>query len=263
MRLIADTHLHIYPCYDIRLALNTLRTNLSLLDSQAVCLGFLAERSDCNFFTEFEENVAGLLNAEIRFFDSSLLIRESGYPDLYLFPGRQVITRERIEILSLTVDQQIEDGLRAGDVIDRVRQENGVPVLSWAPGKWFFKRKQVVRDLLDTNQPGSLLIGDTTLRPTCWFQPLLMRRAVRKGFTVISGSDPLPFAGEEQVMGRYGISVGSDFDTENPVRSIRSLLTQPGLKPSLVGKRGGLLSTFHRLVKNGKSKKLERRTGQA
>ena len=69
MRLIADTHVHIYPCYDIKQALHTLRTNLSFLDSQAVCLAFLAEQSDCNFFAEFEKNITGLLNAEIRYLD--------------------------------------------------------------------------------------------------------------------------------------------------------------------------------------------------
>lgn len=258
MRLIADTHVHVYPCYDIKLALHTLRTNLSHLDGQAACMAFLAERSDCNFFANFKKNVEGALNAEmeIRYLESALHLREAGYPDLYLFPGRQVITSERIEILSLTVDQQVADGLTAREVVDRIRQENGVPVLSWAPGKWFFKRKKVVQDLLNANQPGSLLIGDTTLRPTCWPQPLLMGKALHKGFTVISGSDPLPFAGEEQVMGRYGITLDGDFDPDNPVKSIRSLLTQPGLKPSLVGKRGDLLSTFRRLFKNARSKKL-------
>lgn len=265
MRLIADTHVHIYPCYDIKQALHALRTNLSLLDGQAVCMAFLAERADCNFFLEFEKNVAGLLapETEIRRLNSALYLREAGYPDLYLFPGRQIITKERIEILSLTIDQQIGDGLPARKVVDRIKQNKGVPVLSWAPGKWFFKRKKVVQYLLDANQPGSLLIGDTTLRPTCWPQPLLMRRAVRKGFTIISGSDPLPFAGEEDVMGRYGIILDTDFDPDNPVGSIRSILTQPGPKPSLVGKRGGILSTFCRLFRNARLKKMAEPAGHA
>lgn len=263
MRLIADTHVHVYPCYDIWQALHSLRKNLSYLDEQAVCMAFLAERSDCNFFSEFEKKVAGFLSTEMEIhrLDSVLHLQEPHYPDLYLFPGRQVVTRERIEILSLTVDPRIVDGLPAREVIEKIRRENGVPVLSWAPGKWFFKRKKVVQDILDVTPPGSLLIGDTTLRPTCWPRPLLMGRAVSKGFTIISGSDPLPFAGEEQVMGRYGISLDSDFDPDNPVESIRSLLSRPGLKTSLVGKRGGLLSTFRRLLKNDRLKKIDGQEG--
>ncbi|AGF77058.1 hypothetical protein UWK_00475 [Desulfocapsa sulfexigens DSM 10523] len=257
MRLTADTHVHIYPEYDIQLALHNLRRNLSQLDSQATCLAFLAERSDCNFFADFEKNGAQVLGAEaeVRYLESALHIKEKNYPDLYIFPGRQIITRERIEILALTVDKQIPEGLAASEVVKRIHQENGVPVLSWAPGKWFFKRKRVVQDLLDASRPGSLLIGDTTLRPTCWFRPLLMRQAAQKGLTVISGSDPLPFAGEEEVMGRYGIQFACDLDSTNPVSSIRSVLTRPGWQPSLRGKRGHLLPTLRRLFKNNRSKK--------
>lgn len=256
MRLIADTHVHIYPCYNIQQSLNRLRTNLSRLDRQAICVAFLAERSDCHYYEAFKENTIELSSPdlEIRCLENALLFRENGHPDLYLFPGRQIITREKIEILSLTVDLKIKDGVLAQEVIELIRERDGLPVLSWAPGKWFFKRKKVVEKLLASNKPGSLLIGDTTLRPTCWPQPLLMKKAARKGFTIVSGSDPLPFAGEEQVMGHYGVSITCDFDEQDPVGSIRSLLVQPGLKLPLAGKRGDLFSTLLRLFKNARAK---------
>lgn len=256
MRLIADTHVHIYPDYDIKLALHTLRTNLSHLDDQAICIAFLAERSDCMFFSNFKKDVAGELRStlKIRYLENALHLREDGYPDLYIFPGRQIITSERIEILSLTLDLQIPNGLAAKEVVNKIRQKGGIPVLSWAPGKWFFKRKKVVKDLIDSNQPGSLLIGDTTLRPTCWAKPLLMRRAVRKGLTVISGSDPLPFKGEEQVMGQYATQMDCAFDPDNPVDSIRRVLTQTNFQPFLAGKRNNILTTLRRLFKNARSK---------
>jgi hypothetical protein len=256
MRLIADTHVHIYPCYNIQRALDSLRANLSRLDGQAVYLAFMAERSDCHYYEEFKANTTGLFNSElkIRCLENALHFQEPGHPDLYLFPGRQIITQEKIEILSLTVDLKVEDGLAAQKVIDLIRQNGGLPVLSWAPGKWFFKRKQVVDKLLASNKPGSLLLGDTSLRPTCWCQPLLMKKAARMGFTIVSGSDPLPFTGEEQVMGQYGVSIDCDFDEQDPVGSIRSLLVQPRLKLPLVGKRGDLFTTLRRLFKNARSK---------
>ena len=256
MRVIADTHVHFYPCYDAVLALHSLRTHLSLLDRDAVCMAFLAERSDCNFFAGFEENVAPLLsaNAEIRRLDGAVHLCEPDYPELYIFPGRQIVTRERIEVLSLTVDPQIVDGLPAEEVVGRIRQAKGIPVVSWAPGKWFFSRKKVVEHLLDINSPGSLLIGDTSLRPTCWPRPRLMAEAARRGFTVISGSDPLPFTGEEQVLGCYGTTLECDFDPDNPVESIWSIFTRPGCPASLVGSRGGGVATLQRLIKNSQSK---------
>lgn len=256
MRLIADTHVHIYPNYDTKLALHTLRTNLSKIDNQAICIAFLAERADCTFFSDFKKNIAETLGStsEVRYLKNALHLREDGYPDLYIFPGRQIITSERIEILSLTLDLLIPDGLAAQEVVSRIRQKEGVPVLSWAPGKWFFRRKKVVRDLIDSSQPGSLLIGDTTLRPTCWAQPLLMRRAYRKGLAIISGSDPLPFTGEEQIMGQYGISIDCSFDPDDAATSIRKILTQEKFQPLAVGKRGNILSTLRRLYYNAKSK---------
>ena len=259
MHLIADTHVHIYPCYDTKLALYKLRRNLSALDSTAICVAFLAERSDCNFFADFEKNSGQLFSTEtqVRYLEDALCIREQGYADLYIFPGRQIITLERIEILSLTIDTQIPEGLTAREVVERIARENGVPVLSWAPGKWFFRRKKVVQDLIEGSQPGALLIGDTTLRPTCWLKPLLMGQAARKGLSVISGSDPLPFAGEEQVMGHYGIQFECDFDPDQPAASVRSILTRPGWQPSLLGKRGNLFTTLGRLFKNNRSKKQE------
>lgn len=81
-----------------------------------------------------------------------------------------------------------------------------------------------------------------------------MKKAARMGFTIVSGSDPLPFTGEEQVMGQYGVSIDCDFDEQDPVGSIRSLLVQPRLKLPLVGKRGDLFTTLRRLFKNARSK---------
>ncbi len=257
MHLTADTHVHVYPCYDVQQALNVLRNTLHRYDSSALCMAFLTERSDCNFFASLEENAAvrSFPRGELQQLDGAVLLREPAYTDLYIFPGRQVVTEERIEILSLTTDQSIPDGLPAREVLQRIRQANGIPVLSWAPGKWFFKRKKVIRDLLHENSPGSLLIGDTSLRPTCWLQPLLMRRARHLGYTVINGSDPLPFAGEEELMGRYGVRLDCDFDRDNPLESIRSILSRPGLDVLPAGSRGGPLVTLRRLYANSRSKK--------
>ena len=66
MHLIIDTHLHFYPCYDLSKALNALRINLLRLDSNAVYIGILAERSDCHFFKEMYENSSRFLTAGLK-----------------------------------------------------------------------------------------------------------------------------------------------------------------------------------------------------
>lgn len=256
-QVIADTHLHFYPCYDPVLGLNTLRKNLSQLANEAIQIGFLAERHDCHFFRDMVGGKQIFTNEpsiEIKSLGEALLLRQESFKDLYLFAGRQIITQERLEILALTVDSAIPDGLPAKEVIDLVCEKGGISVLSWAPGKWFFKRGKIVNKLINSHNSTELTIGDTTLRPWCWPTPKLMGMAQKSDFSVLAGSDPLPFAGEENMMGTYASLWNLDFDSEAPVQSIRSYLkTVEGLSSS-VGGGSGLLKTLSRLYRNKKVK---------
>jgi len=144
----------------------------------------------------------------------------------------------------------------AKDVINAVSDTGGVPVLSWAPGKWLFKRKYIVRELIDCFSPSQMLIGDTTLRPALWMEPSLMRRAAEKGFSVLAGSDPLPFIGEEKYLGIYGSIINGPFDIDKPISSIRKLLISPDVIKTRAGKRCTLPVTIRRLRKNALTKHL-------
>jgi hypothetical protein len=256
MKILADTHLHFYPCYDLKRALGVLRYNLAALGADSLHMAFLAERNDCHFFKEIRDKKreVSASPAQISDLGEALLLQEEGYKDLYLFAGRQVITRERLEVLALTTDVEIPDGLPVEEVIERINREGAIAVLSWAPGKWFAQRGKKVSRLLSDYSAQDLVLGDTTLRPWCWIEPLLMKKGVKSGFTVLAGSDPLPFAGEEEMMGRYVSSWQMALDTENPVASVRSYLKESGKCPTKVGRRGFCLETMVRLYKNFKTK---------
>jgi hypothetical protein len=129
-----------------------------------------------------------------------------------------------------------------------------VPVLNWAPGKWFFRRGEIVRELLGTFSSDQLRVGDTTLRPTVWGEPPLMRWAAGNGFAVLAGSDPLPFPGEEAYLGTYASVFECLFDADRPVTSVRECLLSPSVRVQRCGKRCGPLSVLARLVKNAVSK---------
>lgn len=257
MRLLADAHVHVYPFYNARIALDSLRRNLADADGQAVPMAFLAERFDCHFFADLVRGASRLLGPSVSVESSgeALLLREQGFPDLYIFAGRQLITRERIEILALTIDTPIPDGLPAEETVRRILEKGGVPVLSWAPGKWFFARGERVEALLNRFRPGTLLVGDTSLRPRGWLMPSLMKRALAMGFGLVAGSDPLPFPGEEKVLGRYGMEADAPFDATDPSGSIRSLLLAPGFRPRLIGHRGWPPATLLRLIRNARTRK--------
>lgn len=257
-RLVADGHVHLYPFYDLPRAVKALETNLRSHGVDGTPAGFLAERHDCHIFRDLREGrlrLPGIDSCPAGEDGCLVLQRAAGPSHLLLFAGRQIVTAERLEILLLTVDLPLADGLPAAQVVERAIGAGGVPVLAWAPGKWFFKRGEIVAGLLRRFAAGELLLGDTTLRPTLWGEPALMRSARRRGFGILSGSDPLPFPGEEGILGRYATVLEGEFDVDRPLAGVRRLLsTSAGLGAS-VGSRGGVVETLRRLRGNARAKR--------
>jgi len=132
---------------------------------------------------------------------------------------------------------------------------DGIPVLSWAPGKWFFERGKVVKTLIHQFGANQLLIGDTCLRPTIWGTPELAREATEKGLRTIAGSDPLPFPGEERLMGTYATTLQGSFDPAKPASSLRNILRSPDAVAALTGRRCGVFEVMRRLYSNERSKR--------
>lgn len=245
MLIAADTHVHLYPFYDRDALLDGAFARLAKLvpgaGVRALCL---TERHDCHAFNDLPgERVQGY----------AVRWRGEGAGENWIFAGRQIVTRERLEVLALVIEKEFPDGLILDDVIGKVRGAGGVPVLAWAPGKWFSERGEVVRRLVEVSAPGLFLLGDTSLRPTIWPEPKLMALGRRRGFPVVAGSDPLPFRGEERVAGTYGIRMEGPWDANAPVSSMRTLLFS-GAGISFIGRRCGTVTTAARLFKNSKAK---------
>jgi hypothetical protein len=254
-RLIADAHLHLYPCYDLAAAVAALADNLGR-HGDGVRAGFLAERSGCRAFAAIRDGSLALRAGAGRFEttaeEGALILRRSGSPPLYLFSGRQLATAERIEVLALTVDAAIPDGLPAAAAVDAVLAAGGVPVLPWSPGKWWFARGRLVRELLSRHGPEKILVGDTAMRPSLAGEPAVMREARRLGCRVVAGTDPLPFAGEEALLGTYASVLEGDFDERHPVASARRLL-QCAAAAGTAGTRNGWLVAARRWWGNARA----------
>ncbi|MBN1672376.1 MAG: hypothetical protein JXR37_15150 [Kiritimatiellae bacterium] len=268
--IVADTHLHLYSCFDLCAAFRSLASRLQRLSarlspgaaaaegaSPIVQLGFLAERRGCDFFARLKEQPGPLLvgRCEVKPGPESacLVVQVPEGAPLYLFAGRQIVTRERIEVLALATEEQIPDGEPLADSVRRAA-DSGVAVLAWAPGKWFFRRGRCVRNALDSVPPTRLLIGDSTLRPRLWPTPRLTRYAVARGFRVVAGSDPLPAAAEEGYMGSYATILNGPFEPERPVSSARSLLLDPTIVPRAVGRRSSSAEILFRLARSRKGR---------
>jgi len=146
----------------------------------------------------------------------------------------------------------VPDGLPAAEVIRRVLAAGGIPVLAWAPGKWWFQRGRVVAELLRCFPPEQVLLGDTSLRPLGWGEPCRMRAARRQGYGMVAGSDPLPFVGDDRHMGTYGTLLPGDLDLRRPVTSARDALRQSRAGVRLLGRRGDPVTVARRLWRNSR-----------
>ena len=262
MKILADFHIHIYPFYSIENLFISLLKNFkrisNLHSTPEIYAVFLAERYDCNFFNDVvlkkEKFKSDQFQINATFNNDAIKIQYSDGNLIYLFPGRQIVTKKRLEILSLCSKSKIPDGLSALETINSITEVSGIPVLSWAPGKWFFQRGKIVNELLNTIKPENLFIGDTSLRPTIWTKPFLMRKAENLNFKILSGSDPLPFKGEENLAGSYASFLEGDFQKNEPNDSIKKILLEKNLNIKHLGKRSSLNQTLYRLYKNKKAK---------
>ena len=126
---------------------------------------------------------------------------------LLVIRGVQYVAAERIEVLGLGVRRASPDRLPAADYIKQIREQGGVPCLPWSPGKWLGGRGRAVKALLDAHTPGTLAVGDISLRSVIGPPSSLLRYARTKGFSVLQGTDPLPRAADEGRVGSFGVEV--------------------------------------------------------
>ncbi len=257
MPLIADFHTHLYPCFDLAKAFTSAKKDLQVLLPQnnihsLAYILTLTERHDCHFFCALKEKSVTIPNWQIKSLKEPeviVLVGPQG-EELYLFAGRQIVTKERLELLALTVDLDIPDGLPFTEVHQKVNEANGIAVLNWAPGKWMFRRKEIVSNIISSAKPGELLICDTSLRPPLWPTPSLMARAKEKGLGLIAGSDPLPLVGEEFLIGTYGTYSKENINFERPVESLRQILKDKSNAFEFVGKRSGTAKVMKRIFQH-------------
>ena len=287
MLIVADTHVHVYRGYDVAAALHHGLRNLTELarrcgadpaaedsagaeESNLVVGGgpllvlFLVEAEGCDSFEalrqgRLKEQLPGW-SVQAAGEDCAVWLEasETGAPEaerLLLVAGRQLVTQERLEVLALATDAGLPQSLDSRGAIASVHEAGGVPVLSWAPGKWSFQRGELVAAVIAASSPEHLLIGDSSLRSSAT-EPRLMRRAQQRGFKVVAGSDPLPIGGEERILGSYGTFWRGEVEMDEPLRSLRPMLLDPAVPAARVGDRSTALVVVSRLGRHTLAKKL-------
>lgn len=178
--------------------------------------------------------------------DTSVVLTKPDGSTVVIVAGRQLVSAEKLEVLSLCSRLEIPNGLPLGDAVTAVRESGAVAVLPWGFGKWWFSRGQLLRQFLAAENASdtSVLLGENGGH---W---ALMGEAAAKlgrqfGVPVLAGSDPLPITVHEQRAGSFGSLLRAAIDLNAPTEWLRRQLQNPTKALETVG-RGRTLLQFAR-----------------
>ncbi|WP_299567647.1 hypothetical protein [uncultured Sulfitobacter sp.] len=239
--MLIDGHVHLYPDVDRHAFFSTAAANLTMAGKQAgvdpgPCVLLMAETPQ---ETSFDDLTAG--RGVPTGWQAAVLpggppaIRMEG-PEaqvVVLIPGRQIITKERIEVIAVGYRGTALDDRSLDHVLATLRAEQRPAILPWGAGKWLGGRGARIAALVSGGLPKGVFLGDNGGRPVGWPAPGVFRAAG----PVLPGSDPLPVPGGWRDVGRYGFFLPGVIDPAHPTRAVITALLTLTQQPTVIGRR--------------------------
>ena len=257
-RLFVDAHVHFYDCFSPCSFFNSAFYNLSSLsekgnESSAQVLlltetaresGFLrlleASKNPAKAVCKVDENWYCYATGEP---DSVILKTRSGKV-LYVIAGKQIVTREGLEVHALATNVSFEDGKPLQGLLDEIRSSGGVAAMPWGTGKWLGRRGGVMKSMCGRFSRIGILLSDSGIRPWIWPESKLYKSGPR----VIAGTDPLPIPAEAFRTGSFGFTVLAQWDQSRPAQSMRSVLVNRELEITRFGRSQGVWQFLSRQI---------------
>lgn len=263
--IIIDAHIHIHECYNLGSFFNSAKANFIEKAKQNNIADFLSvlcltESHNVNQFAKIssfskrKEKIGDWEITESKNQNSIILIDKNNFK-IILIAGRQIVTKEKLEVLALGLIDDPNDGEKIDKILKYVNEKGSISVIPWGVGKWFGNRKQIVEKLVLQNNTFPLYLGDNGNRPFFWRQPNIFSIALRKGVLNIPGSDPLPFIHEVKKPGSFGFIINDNIDIEKPFDSIYKKITDSKTQFKTFGKLEGV----YNFIKNQISMQIVKR----
>jgi hypothetical protein len=239
--IIADSHVHIYDCFDVSILFNaTLKNFQNCINHTTEKVDFtgflfLVDRVGQNWFirlrkiAENQKKIGDwslMLTAE----DNSLIAQKDHNIFLYILNGKQYSTTENLEILSLVSSEEITGEKSGAELVELILEKDGIPVVPWGFGKWIGKRKKVVENILQSQVGFKIFVGDNGGRPSFFAKDPLLELAKKNGIQILNGSDPLPLRNEIKRVGSFGFILEESVSPDYPAKEMKILLKKPHLK---------------------------------
>jgi hypothetical protein len=251
--LLVDAHVHFHSCLNQDVFLEAASDNfrvasqqLALPEEPAYCL-VLTETSKDHYFrqlqaatkTSTESGWTVHTTAE----DCSLNLCNKGRK-IIVIAGRQIITREKLEVLALGYAGEFPDGLVLSETVTGVLKGGSIAVIPWGFGKWWFRRGRILKQFLGSRDLQSVFLGDNSGRPRLGGWPRFFILAESKGMLILPGSDPLPFPSQVNKPGSYGFVLKGELDERRPFVGLKRLLQQKTSQPRTFGRPESLRNFF-------------------
>lgn len=176
--------------------------------------------------------------------------------------GRQVRTTDGLEILALGTRSTFSDGLPFAHAVEAVRRSGALPVVPWGFGKWLGDRGRQVLTTLESLGPESVFIGDNGSRLAMWGMPSQLRNLELRGFRLLPGTDPFPFARDYRRVGRFGFVVDATLSENSPWRTLRNWLVSQRTSPRCYGRALGPANFLFRQVGSQVYRRLARHSSR-
>lgn len=158
---------------------------------------------------------------------------------IIVIAGRQIIVRERLEVLALCCKSRFPMGRSLKWTLEESLRAGAVTVIPWGFGKWRFRRGTLVRKVLESGFCECVYLGDNGNRLALSPVPALFKLAAERNVRILPGSDPLPMRGRECDAGRYGFLLSGEADIERPALWIKSTLRDRASRMQRFGTREG------------------------
>jgi hypothetical protein len=241
---LVDGHVHLHDCFETPDFLDAAAANLAAearglgLPGQPTGCLLLVESRGFDRFAQLADGTAatGAWRVSPTEEPVSLLAHRPGALSIVLVAGRQIVSRERLEVLAVGTRATFADGLPLDEALARVIAADAVAVVPWGVGKWQGARGRLIADLLERERDRPLFVGDNGGRLGLAPPPKLFARAQRRRVPVLAGSDPLPSRGQIAKVGGYGFVAEVDLDAKTPFATLRGYLESLEISPRTFGR---------------------------
>ena len=231
--ILADTHVHLHPAFDIDCFFNSTLSNTDRIapgwDKQKgavwLCFTDVAGLESIGHLCR-KVKTAGRWQFSLHSREHVAKATRDDGRRLWLFPGRQIISSERIELLALNTYWTVPDRVHSlQDLVKASLDAGAMPVIPWGFGKWTGQRGGVLRQLMA--ERNDFILADSGNRWRASFEPSLLTTGRASGFPIWAGSDPLPLSRHEVRAGSYGVMADAiQMNEDNPAASFKELVRQ-------------------------------------